>query len=53
MEQVADEKGEKLDELSDAFEKAFYEDEKVLTRLHAYVSRHKDQFPSGSEPRKQ
>src|SRR6185369_10096979 len=30
MEQVAEEKGEKLDELSDAFEKAFCEEEKVL-----------------------
>jgi hypothetical protein len=53
MAQVAEEKGERLDELSEAFETAFYEDEKVLSRLHSYLSRHKDQFPSQAQPQKQ
>jgi len=45
MELVREEQGERLHQLAKAFEKAFYEDEEVLTRLHDYISRHKDQFP--------
>src|SRR4051812_25501175 len=46
MELIAEEKGERLHELSKAFERAFYDEEKVLSRLHAYVSRHKEEFRS-------
>ena len=46
MARVADDQKQKLDELGVAFESTFYDEENVLSRLHAYAGRHKAQFTS-------